>query len=197
MSMMRSAAVAAVMLAVAAPAAAQFSDSYNFLKAVKDKDAAKAMEYIQKPGNTVINTKDSGTGEAALHIVAKRGDPAWLGFLLKAGANPNVRDTDGNTPLMLVTVSRWSEGTQLLIAFRAKVNDQNRLGETALLKAVQNRDSDTAKLLIDAGASPDVSDNSGANPRSLAASDPRATPIARLFAAIPVRAAKPMQGPSI
>ena len=59
-------------MAVAAPAAAQFSESFNFLKAVKDKDGAKATEILDKPGNTVVNTRDTDTGETGLHIVTNK-----------------------------------------------------------------------------------------------------------------------------
>ena len=60
----------ALMLAptLAAPARAQFSDSYNFLKAVKDKDGGKATEFLDKPGNTVVNTRELDTGDTALHL---------------------------------------------------------------------------------------------------------------------------------
>lgn len=189
--------VAATLIAVSAPAAAQFSDSYNFIKAVKDKDAAKATEYLDKPGTTVVTTRDSDTGDTALHIVTRRSDAAWVGFLLQKGANVNARDREGNTPLMLATQVRWTEGAKIFIAVRAQVDLQNRLGETALQKAVQNRDSLTAKALLEAGANPDITDNSGSSPRMLAEADPRASALARLFKEVPVRKARPAQGPSL
>lgn len=184
-------------LGLAAPAMAQFSDSYNFLKAVRDKDGGKAKEIIDKPGNTVINSRDSDTGETGLHIATKRSDSQWLGFLLQEGANANARDREGNTALMLATQVRWADGVRILTAIKAQVDLQNRLGETALQKAVQNRDSFAAKLLIDAGANPDLTDNSGTSARTLAASDPRASAVARLLKDVPVRAVRQVQGPSL
>lgn len=181
----------------AAPAAAQFSDSYNFLKAVKDKDGAKATEILDKPGNTVVNTRDTDTGETGLHIVTKRGDAAWVGFLLQKGATPNSRDREGNTPLMLATQARWAEGVGIYLLVKAQVDLQNRLGETALQKAVQSRDTTIVKALIDAGANPDLTDNSGTSARALAENDPRAAAIAKLLKDVPMRKAKPTQGPSL
>ncbi len=203
MAMLRAGLAAMVPMAglglmlAATPATAQFSDAYTFLKAVKDKDAAKAREMIEKPGNAFVNTRDSETGETPLHIVTRRSDSAWLGFILQAGANINARDRDGNTALLIAAQTRWTEGVQILISVRAQVDAQNRLGETALQKAVQNRDTTTAKVLIDAGASPDIGDNSGVTARSLADSDPRAAAMARLLKDVPVRKPKPTQGPSI
>lgn len=184
-------------LGLAVPAAAQFSDSYNFLKAVREKDGGKAREILDKPGNTVINTRDSATGETALHIATKRSDAAWVGYMLQEGANANARDNEGNTALMLATQVRWSDGVRILTAVKAQVDVQNRLGETALHKAVQNRDSFTAKMLIDAGASPDINDNSGLSPRALADSDPRAAAVAKLLKDVPVRKPRATQGPSL
>ena len=189
--------MAVVALALASPAAAQFTDSYYFIKAVKDKDGAKAQEILDKPGTTVVNTRDSDTGDTGLHIAVKRGDIAWVGFLLQKGANTNARDREGNSPLMIAAQTRWAEGVQLFLQIKVQIDLQNRLGETALLKAVQGRDTDMAKLLIDAGANPDLSDNSGTSARTLAANDPRATQIAKLFKDLPVRKTKPAQGPSL
>jgi len=48
-------------LACATPAMAQFSDSYNFLKAVRESDGDEAMKYLNKPGAPVLNTRDPST----------------------------------------------------------------------------------------------------------------------------------------
>lgn len=192
--------VAATLLATgltAAPAAAQFSEAYSFLKAVKDKDGGKATEFLDKPGNTIVNSRDGDTGETALHIVTRRGDLTWVGFLLGKGANMNLKDREGNTPLIIATIARWSEGIALFTKLKADINTQNRLGETALLKAVQGRDSYNAKALLDAGANPDINDSSGVSARTAASVDPRAANIAKMFKDVPVRAARPVQGPSL
>ena len=184
-------------LVLASPAAAQFSDSYNFLKAVKERDVNKAVELADKPGTTIVNTRDGDTGEAAIHVVTKRTDIGWLGLLYQKGANLNMKDRDGNTPLILASISRWSEGVATLIRLKAQVNLQNRLGETALLKAVQARALDVAKLLIEAGANPDIADNSGISARAAVESDPRATAMAKLMKDIPLKTPSKMQGPSL
>lgn len=192
-------ALMAVMLALgmAGPAAAQFSASYNFMKAVKDRDVSGAIELADKPGSTVVNARDGDTGEAAVHIVTRRGDLGWLGLLYQKGANLNLKDNEGNTPLILASLTRWSEGVQTLIRLKAQVNLQNRMGETALLKAVQARDYALTKALLDAGASPDIADNSGISPRIAANEDARAATIAKLFAAVPEKKTGKMQGPSL
>lgn len=188
---------AVMALALAGPAAAQFSDSYNFLKAVRDRDVNAAIEMADKPGTTVVNTRDNDTGESAVHIVTRRSDLGWLGLLYQKGANLNARDRSGNTPLILATISRWNEGVATLIRLKAQVNLQNRLGETALLKAVQARDLGLAKALAEAAANPDIADNSGISPRMAAENDPRAAGIAKLFKDIPAKPGGRVQGPSL
>ena len=40
-----------VLALLATPAAAQFNDGYNFLKAVKDRDGTEATKLLDKPGS--------------------------------------------------------------------------------------------------------------------------------------------------
>ena len=58
-----------VTLSAAAPAVAQFSESYKFLEAVRKKDGEKVTEALADPAQTVVNTRDVTSGETALHIV--------------------------------------------------------------------------------------------------------------------------------
>jgi ankyrin repeat protein len=182
-------------IAVAGPAAAQFSDTYNFIKAVRDKDITKAREILDKPGGTVVNTREASTGDAPLHIVVRQRDLAWVGFLLQSNADVNVRDRDGNSPLMLAAGARFSDGVRLLLVVRANVNQRNNAGETPLIKAVEANDVDDAKLLLDAGANPDLTDNAaGYSARQYAAQAGHQS-MMKLLAEAKPRAAAPTQGP--
>jgi ankyrin repeat protein len=157
---------------------AQFSGGFNFLKAVKDRDGAKVTDLISKPGSgaIVIDTRDTATGEAALHIVTKGRDIVWLNFLLAKGANPNIRDGQGNTPLFLAVQIGWAEGVSLLLERRASVDQPNNGGETPLIRAVQNRDMTVVRLLLSAGANPAKHDTgAGMSARDYAVRDPRAS----------------------
>ncbi len=166
------AAMAAIALLIPAAASAQFSDSYNFLKAVRERDGDKATQMLNEPGSTIVNTKDITSGESALHIVTQRRDLTWMGFLLQKGANPNARDKNGITPLMMATTLRFAEGAETLLARKAKVDDANNSGETALIRAVQLRDLAMVRLLLKAGASADRQDTiAGQSARDYASGD--------------------------
>ena len=85
--MMRRALLTAVLVAVAVPAVAQFSSSYTFLKAVRDRDFEKVAEFVSDPG-APINTKETSSGEGALALNEGAGDVRQLAVI--------VGDRDGH-----------------------------------------------------------------------------------------------------
>ena len=200
MPFMRAIVTAALLASsvVGAPAAAQFSDSYVLIKAVRDKDVAKAREILDKPGQRVVNTRDAATGETPLIIASKRTDLPWMGYLLQVGADPNLRDNDGNSALLYTAIAGSTEAVRLLLMFKARPDTTNGLGETALIKAVQARNVEVVKLLLDAGANPDIIDHAaGYSARQYAEQDPRGAQVAKLLKETPAKAQAQMQGPSL
>jgi uncharacterized protein len=151
--------IAAACALLATPASAQFSNGYDFLKAVQDKDLNKAYKALSATGNSIVNTRNSDTGDTALHIAAKRADPTWIRFLLAAGANPDSRDGAGDTPLVQSVVRSCRDCVVLLLDNRANPNATNEAGETPLIKAVQLRNSIMVRALLDGGAKVDVTDS--------------------------------------
>jgi uncharacterized protein len=180
-----------------APAQAQFSDSYDFLKAVRDRDGDKATKAIDKPGSQTINTRDYASGETALHIVVKRRDSTWLAFLLSKGAKPDLRDKDGNTALAAAARIGFVDGVTLLIAAGAPINGTNDAGETPLIIAVQARDLQTVRVLLANGADPKIADHiAGMSARDYAARDPRSGTILKTIDDTkPAKPKAPVQGP--
>lgn len=163
-------------------AQAQFSDSYNFLKAIRDADGAKATELLGEPGSTIVDTRDRTTGETALHIVTQRRDLSWLSFLMGKGAKVDIPDRNGNTPLMIAAQLGFVEGAQVLIGRKARVDAANNRGETPLIRAVQNRDLRMVRILLNAGANPDRTDTlAGMSARDYATRDTRSAAVLKLI----------------
>jgi ankyrin repeat protein len=177
------AAMLPLSIGVIAPAAqAQFSDSYNFLKAVRERKGEEAEKFLSEPGTVIVNTRDGSTGETALHIVIQRRDATWLIYLLQKGANPALSDKKGTTPLMLATQLGYVEGIETLIAKNAQVDQSNRSGETALILAVQLRNAEAVRALLKAGANPDKKDSrAGYSARDYAQMDGRAGAIVSII----------------
>jgi uncharacterized protein len=182
MSRIMSLALAATIAITPTLAAAQFSESYYFLKAARDRDGAKATEILGKPGSVIIDTRDQATGETALHIVTRGRDLTWMNFLLSRGAKPDPRDKAGESPLLAAAQIGFVEGAQALIKYRANVNLGNSSGETPLHRAVQRRDAAMVRFLMQSGANPARADTlAGLTPRDYAARDPRATAILKII----------------
>lgn len=189
---------AALLAALAMPAAAQkFSNTYTFLKAVRERDGAKVQEVLADPGSTAINSKDAATGEGGLHIVVRARDAGWLIFLLQKGARPDIQDKAGETPLGLAARIGWTEGAAQLIARRAPVDQQNAKGETPLIIAVQRRDLAMVRMLMAQGANPSKTDNiAGYSAIDYAKGDVRAAAILKLLEA-PTAPKKAIAGPTL
>ncbi len=189
---------ACMVLALAVPAAGQqpFSDSFTFLKAVKERDGDKVTNLVSEPGTVVINTRDRSNGEGALHILVRGRDLNWLAFLLGKGARPDIQTNRGDTPLTLAAQIGWVEGAELLLARRASVDLANGRGETPLILAAQRRDMPMVRLLLGRSADPKRTDNvAGMSALDYARQDPRASAVLKLLEA-KAAPAKPVAGPA-
>lgn len=181
--------IAATML-MAAPAAAQnFSDGLTFLKAVKERDGDKVTDLVTKPGSTVVNVAERGSGDRAVHIVARERDHTWLSFLIGKGARIDIQNNQGETPLGIAAQLGWTEGAQLLLSQGAAVDLANSRGETPLILAVQRRDVPMVRLLLARGADASRTDNvAGLSALDYAKRDARAAMVLRLLEAPPAKA---------
>jgi ankyrin repeat protein len=191
-------AAASMVLMLAVPVSGQqtFSDSFTFLKAVRERDGEKVTNLVAEPGSVVINTRDRGSGEGALHIVVRGRDLNWLAFLLGKGARPDLQTSRGETPLTLAAQIGWVEGAEQLLLRRASVNLANSRGETPLILATQRRDLAMVRLLLGRGADPKRADNvAGMSALDYARQDPRAGAVLKLLEA-KAAPAKPVAGPT-
>lgn len=192
-------ALLAAAVMVAGPASAQQqSPSYKFLEAVRKADGNTVISILDQPGQTIINTRDKTTGEGALHIVAKRGDTVYTRYLLGKGADANMRDDRGNTPMMVAVEANQPEIVGILASVRANANLGNAGGETPLIRAVQRRDLTLVRAVLDAGGNPDQTDNvAGLSARDYAKTDARATSILKVLDEKPRQAPRAVAGPKL
>ena len=183
-TMVRFLRVLPVVLAMtAAPAAAQItgSDGEAFIAAMKEGGGGKAFELVEKPGSTVVNYRGDD-GNAGLHIATRNRNGNWVGYLLSKNADPNLGDANGDTPLILAARVSFSEGAARLLMRKALVDKTNKLGETALIVAVQQRQAAIVKMLLEAGADPDKADHaSGYSARDYAKRDSRSKDMLKLI----------------
>lgn len=192
----------AMVLAIAvsvmsAPTIAQIgSPGYQFLEAVRERDITKVNDLLTQ-SNTLINTREITSGQTALLVVVERRDTLWLRYLLQRGADANIADRSGMTPLIRATQLGFVEGAEALIRGGARINEGGNSGETPLHRAVQRRDIAMVRLLISLGANPDLSDNiTGMTARDLATRDTRATAILAALDGAPSADAPQPAGPN-
>jgi uncharacterized protein len=195
----RAAALAALAFHVVPAAAQQFSDSHEFLDAVRKSDGAKVDKYLRDESLGIVNTKDRTTGEAALHIAAARSDALYVRVLLQANnVNANIQDRGGNTPLIVATRQDWAEGVGILIKYHANVNLANSRGETPLILAVQLHNAEIVRQLLAAGADPDRADyQAGKSARDYARDFNRYPNIAKMLTDAPKKGANGAAGPKL
>ena len=191
------AAAALALLAVPAVAQMGYSSSYNFLKAVRERDGATVTAMASNPSSNAINARDPATGEGGLHMLVRGRELSFLAFLLARGARPDLQSNDGTTPLLLAAQIGWTQGAEQLLARGASVDLANSRGETALILAVQRRDLAMVRLLLSHRADPNQTDNlAGYSALDYARQDRRAAAVMRLLEQVSATRPRAATGPS-
>ena len=120
-----------------------------------------------------------------LHLAAARHDPAAITALIEAGADPDARDKDDQTPLHRAVMSNCDPATAAcLIKFGADPDARDRNDWTPLHRSAGwNRNTETTACLTRLGAGLEVTSKDGMTPLHMAArwNDHRGA-IARLLA---------------
>jgi uncharacterized protein len=93
-----------------------------------------------------------------------------LATLIAGGANVNAQDTHGWSALHFAAQSLSVACVQSLLAAGAIVDIQDHFGNTPLFRAVfaSRGDGSLIKLLLSAGANPNLHNRNGVSPESLA-----------------------------
>ena len=118
-------ALVGALAVTALPATAQLasgSPGYQFLDAVKNDKGNDVESILAKPGSRIIDTQDPSTGEGALHIVVRRDDSRYLSYLLAKGANPNIKNRQGDTPLLVAVDRGYGDLIPILLKNKANPN---------------------------------------------------------------------------
>lgn len=186
MSWIKRAVLLAWLTAMAAPVGAQIGgggyDGDQFVDAVRKADNDKALDLLNK-NPELVNARDLG-GHTALVTAIENRERDWTGQLLNSHADPNLANSDGETPLIAAAKIGFNEAAEWLLALGAKVDAPDRMGETPLIFAVQSHNLPLVKLLLDHGADPDKADHvQGYSARDYAKQDNRSPDILRAIEA--------------
>ena len=103
-----------------------------------------------------INTVDAKLGWSPLYRAVICGHVDAARFLLKTGADPNLRNKVGEVPLHQAADSSSMKLAQVLLEFRADPNLQAQDGETPLHKAAKKGNHRMCWLLLKHKANPNI-----------------------------------------
>ena len=110
----------------------------------KIDDTQSLLEVIDKiDPNTCDDTKES-----LLHYTVKFNSLEFARLLLMHNANPDLKNANGDTPLMIACKMGKENFIKLLIKFNSNTNEKNNFGETALHMALLNGNIEIIKLLV-------------------------------------------------
>jgi ankyrin repeat protein len=104
--------------------------------------------------------------EAAAEL-ARQGETGALTTTLQQGLDIDLRDTKGNTLLMIAAYQGRGETVAMLLKAGAQVDLRNDKGQTPLGGVAFKGHVEIARMLLDAGADP-VGDQGGSTPADFA-----------------------------
>jgi len=93
----------------------------------------------------------------SLFIALSSGHPEVVEFLLEHGADPNIKNNDGSTPLHYAADN--SKVVEVLLEHGADLNIRDKYGATPLHDAAENGHPEVVELLLEHGADPNIQNN--------------------------------------
>src|SRR5688572_25345372 len=103
--------------------------------------------------------QSADTSASALHWAAHNHDVGAVKRLLSEGADPNLANRFGFTPLHEAAIARNAEMLELLLEAGGDANATFGEGETVLMTAARAGDADSVRALLAHGALPDATEN--------------------------------------
>ncbi|KAL2098566.1 hypothetical protein ACEWY4_005046 [Coilia grayii] len=87
---------------------------YRLLQCVREGDAPQVEKMVRMGVPNLINLTEPSEGHGAMHLATTANDTDMVAFLLSLGANPNIQDKRGRTPIMLAAQLGHDSMTSLL-----------------------------------------------------------------------------------
>ena len=179
-------------------AAVNASDTRRVAGALHDRADPNAMDREDKPLtfqeqlqsilDRIRHADNSiqGTYRSVLHLAFVNNfqpegiapdNPDLVLLLLDHGANPNLIDSDGWTPLMCAVYEGYDDCIRILVSHHADIHARDKDGDDVLSWALQSRGgARTIRLLLQLGTDPNAQSKDGVTPLMLASIDMDADP---------------------
>ena len=141
-------------------------------KSKQESNKGNNQSVYEAAGKKELMQKEAAVSEinAGLIQAAKDGSLADVSAALASGADINMKDERGLTPLIIGAALGQTEIVKLLLEKGADVNARdNRIGAMAIMVASDKGHVDIIKLLIENGADINAKDNNSSTPLMIAA----------------------------
>jgi uncharacterized protein len=143
-----------ILLVAALASMPVLAGSGELLSAIKSGQRATAFAMLAHPRDDVNAAEADGS--TALLWAANLNDADLVSRLLKAGANPKVRNQLGSTPLAEAAYNSNTEMVKALLDAGADPNAPGADGQTPLMIVSRTSNVAAAKLLLDKSANPNI-----------------------------------------
>ena len=127
----------------------QFAGISTLMSATANNDI-DGVKFFSKAGALVINQRNKG-GATSLHIACREGNFEIAKILVDNGANVNIVDNEGWSPLMRASLAGNKDIVELLLKNGAKAHLLNSLNETALIHATTSKCVECINQIIENG----------------------------------------------
>jgi ankyrin repeat protein len=128
------------------------SHGYTPLYAAVQNNHKPVVEYLLSKGAR-IDEKNGQTGATSLYKACFNGSLNIATVLVNAGADVNLKSTDGFTPLYAAVQNKHKPVVEYLLSKGARIDEKiGQKGVTALYQACFIGSLDVVKVLVDAGA---------------------------------------------
>lgn len=127
----------------------------------------KTVKLLIKAGADV-SAASGRRKKTPLHTAGHSWDKRVALYLIKKGADVNVRDGIGWTPLHWAAHNRFPNTVKALIKKGADVNAQDNSGDVPLHWTVRQKKTEVTKILMRAGADPNIANKNKVTPLSYA-----------------------------
>ncbi|HVF66698.1 MAG TPA: ankyrin repeat domain-containing protein [Pyrinomonadaceae bacterium] len=129
------------------------------VKAVFEHNVPAAKNLIALGAD--VNVLDKATDTTALMQAVTNGDAEMVSALISAGADVNMKASNGDTALTRLGDGATVALVRALTSAGAKVNHKNRFGSTALINTAEYDAPEVLKELLESGAKADAKNKSG------------------------------------
>ena len=133
--------------------------------------AGTASTSISPEGNVSAGDSSSPSRGPALHSAIAKNDRELVRILIEGGANVNVKDVFGDTPLHAAIEQGNNDMVILLVEAEANVDAKDSFGDTALHRAISKGDTSIVRTLVDALADVNLTNAFGDSALELAVSE--------------------------